>query len=66
MLADDNGGVNPEYISAFKQKKQDNLRRRNPRAAFSDTVAGDSMMGHEEKDYSGHGHGDSDMNSSPP
>ena len=55
LLADDTGGgVNPEYISAFKQKKQDNLRRRHPRTAVSDTVAGDSVMAHEDR-YSDHG-----------
>jgi Amt family ammonium transporter len=48
LLAGDEGGVNPEYISAYKQKKQDNMRRRHQAhngrlgSAISDTVAGDS------------------------
>lgn len=61
LLADDQGGVNPEYISAYKQKKQDNLRRRHARGAVSDTVAGDSMMGHEEKEYSDQGNAQADV-----
>lgn len=40
LSGEDAGGVNPEYITAYKQKRQDNLRqRRNPRGAISDTVA---------------------------
>lgn len=49
-------GVNPEYITAFKKKKADDLRRRNTRAGGrltpSDTVVGDSE---------GHGNGDDDF-----
>eukprot|EP00977_Amphora_coffeiformis_P002031 scaffold381_cov178-Amphora_coffeaeformis.AAC.20 len=54
LLADDGGGVNPEYISAYKQKKQEKLMSRNPRIAVSDTVVGDSVAAHEDHDHSDH------------
>lgn len=64
LLSDEGGpGVNPEYISAYKQKKQDTMRRRTNRATISDTVMGDSMA-HQESYHSDHE--EAEMNGVPP
>jgi len=47
-------GINAEYVSAYRQKKEDTLRRRNTsRNAISDTVVDVSVGGHDDRGATG-------------